>query len=527
MTTKGTKKYKVLIPTAGIGSRLNDLTKYLNKSLVSIQNKPVISRIIEMFPSETEFVVALGYKGDLVKQFLTLAYPNRKLYFSTVEKYQGEGSGLGLTILSCEEFLQEPFIFCSCDTIVKESIPYPDKNIIGYAHRDNKKQYRTIDIIKNKAETLLEKNQHKKGSEPYIGLACIKDYKLFWEYMHNGKDVAIKFGESYPLSIFAENGILYAQEFTWFDTGNKVELEKTKEYFKTKNEHNILPKENEAIWFVNDKVIKYSDDLNFIKDRVERAKFLKNFVPEIIANTENMYCYKRENGFVLSKITDINLFKKLLDYANEFWKIKTLKKEEQTNFKNTCKKFYYTKTIDRINLYYKTFNTLDSETIINGIKTPKLEDIISNINWENIFNGLAGQFHGDFHFENILYDEATDKFTFLDWRQNFGNSLNIGDIYYDLAKLLHGLIICHELVVKDKYNVEINANIVNYAFERKQILIDCENYFYKWLETNNYDVKKVKILTALIFLNIAALHHYPYCHLLYNLGKYMLYENLI
>ena len=101
-----TKKYKVLIPTAGIGSRLDNLTKYLNKSLVSVQNKPIIARIIDMFPKETEFVIALGYKGDLVKQFLSLAYPEKKFYFSTVEKYDGEGSGLGLTILSCEKYLQ-------------------------------------------------------------------------------------------------------------------------------------------------------------------------------------------------------------------------------------------------------------------------------------------------------------------------------------------------------------------------------------------------------------------------------------
>ena len=118
------------------------------------------------------------------------------------------------------------------------------------------------------------------------------------------------------------------------------------------------------------------------------------------------------------------------------------------------------------------------------------------------------------------------KFIFLDWRQNFGNSLSIGDVNYDLAKLLHGLIICHELIHQDKYSVQINNNVINYSFDRKPILISCEEYFYKWLKDNNYDVKKVKILTALIYLNIAALHHYPYCHLLYNLGKTMLYDNL-
>ena len=147
-------------------------------------------------------------------------------------------------------------------------------------------------------------------------------------------------------------------------------------------------------------------------------------------------------------------------------------------------------------------------------------------NWNNIFKGLSGRFHGDFHFENILYNEKNEKFTFLDWRQNFGGILEYGDIYYDLAKLLHGLIICHELIAQNKFNVQIKGNIVNYDFERKQILKDCEEYYYKWLKDNGYDVKKVKILTALIYLNIAALHHYPYCHLLYFLGETMLYENV-
>ena len=118
MTITDKKGYKVLIPTAGTGSRLKELTKYLNKSLVDISGKPAISRIIDMFPISCEFVIPLGYKVELVKQFLNLAYPNRKFYFSTVEKYEGENSGLGLTILSAEKYLQEPFVFCSFDTIV-------------------------------------------------------------------------------------------------------------------------------------------------------------------------------------------------------------------------------------------------------------------------------------------------------------------------------------------------------------------------------------------------------------------------
>ena len=91
--------YKVLIPTAGTGSRLGGMTKYINKSLIGVGNKPALSRIIESFPEETEFVIATGYKGELVKEYLSLAYPGRKIQFVDILLYEGEGSGIGLTIL--------------------------------------------------------------------------------------------------------------------------------------------------------------------------------------------------------------------------------------------------------------------------------------------------------------------------------------------------------------------------------------------------------------------------------------------
>jgi len=72
--------YRVVIPTAGIGSRLKKLTKYLNKSLVSVANRPILSHLIDQFPKTCEFVIALGHKGELVKEFLELAYPERIFY---------------------------------------------------------------------------------------------------------------------------------------------------------------------------------------------------------------------------------------------------------------------------------------------------------------------------------------------------------------------------------------------------------------------------------------------------------------
>ena len=88
------------------------------------------------------------------------------------------------------------------------------------------------------------------------------------------------------------------------------------------------------------------------------------------------------------------------------------------------------------------------------------------------------------------------------------------------------MIVSHELVAKEEYSIIWKSNEIIYDFNRKQMLVKCEEYYYQWLEANGYDVNKVKTLTALIFLNIAALHHYPYALILMALGKEMLGNTL-
>ena len=71
--------YKVLIPSAGLGTRLGDFSKNLNKALVSLDNKPVISHVIEKFPKHVEIVIALGHKGDLLRDYLEMAHSDRQI----------------------------------------------------------------------------------------------------------------------------------------------------------------------------------------------------------------------------------------------------------------------------------------------------------------------------------------------------------------------------------------------------------------------------------------------------------------
>jgi hypothetical protein len=410
--------------------------------------------------------------------------------------------------------------------LVNEFIPLPDRNWVGYSEVNDITSYRSLEITNSKVKDIYEKGCGKFPiNKAYIGLAGINDFNEFWLAMESGQTKAIQMGEVYGIKSLVSRDV-EAVVFNWNDTGNIEALNKTRDLYREKGGPSILEKNNECIWFVGGNVIKFSDDKKFIANRVERAKDLEQFVPKITGVRPNMYRYERADGRVFSEVVNIPLFASLLEHVGSFWELKKLTKQDKKIFNDICLHFYRDKTRERVQKFYENFSRQDGTESINGLKMPFLADLLKSVDWGWLANGLAGRFHGDFHFENILWKSLTKSFVFLDWRQDFGGNLTVGDIYYDFAKLHHGLIISHDVISRDLYSVEWRPSEINYNFMRKALHVECEIYFYQWLERHGYDTKKVKIITALIYLNIAALHHEPYGLLLFALGKSMLEKEL-
>ena len=84
----------VVIPSAGTGSRLFQRTEQINKTMLLLGEKPVISKIVESYPTDTEFLIGLGHKGDQIKEFLKLAYPQKKISFVNIKNYKVENGNL-------------------------------------------------------------------------------------------------------------------------------------------------------------------------------------------------------------------------------------------------------------------------------------------------------------------------------------------------------------------------------------------------------------------------------------------------
>ena len=142
----------VFIPCAGKGERVKSYSFNFNKTLIPYNNKPVISHIIDSYPKNYKFIIGLGYRGNIIKNYLNLAYPNKKILFYKVSTFEGKKASLTRTIKEGLKYINEPFIFHANDMIVNYKVKEYDNN---FALIDNKnKDFGFIDILK-----LMEKRK--------------------------------------------------------------------------------------------------------------------------------------------------------------------------------------------------------------------------------------------------------------------------------------------------------------------------------------------------------------------------------
>ena len=172
-------KYKVCILAAGAGSRMRPFTEHINKSLLPVNFKAVISHIIEKFDTSIEIVVAVGHLKETVVEYLDCSHKDRKITIVEVDRFSGTGSGPGYSLIQCRDHLKSPFIFFASDTLVLEDVPPPIENWLGIAPVTETKEYCTAKIVDEKVVGLDDKVV-SDNENAFVGVAGVKDYEVFF-----------------------------------------------------------------------------------------------------------------------------------------------------------------------------------------------------------------------------------------------------------------------------------------------------------------------------------------------------------
>jgi choline kinase len=503
---------------------MGDMGKNINKALFPVDGKAIISHIINKFPSNTEFVIGLGFLGKQVREYLQIAHRETQFVFTEVDNYSGQGSGPGYSLLCCKEYLQKPFYFVSCDTLwdnpLHESM---NTNWFGVAKVSSEvsHNYLNLRIENNIVVELRDKVKVTESDyQAFVGLCYIHDFSIFWDSLDSSVTIKGEVQVSNGMNDLIEKTKVIAKSIDWTDVGDADKYR----IVISRYENFDFSKQNEAIYFCNQKVIKLFVDPQITMQRVKKSQLNTNVFPAITNHIGQFYAYDFQPGATLYQVNSQQIFRNLLDWlGDELWEPITVSPDI---IHSTCKKFYRDKTLDRLKMYWEKYNLVDSPSVVNGLEIPSINKMFEEVPWEKLYEGIPCFMHGDLQFDNILFDTDTSTFNLLDWRQDFGGHIEFGDLYYDLAKLYGGIVLNYDY---------IKLNLLSYSEDNSEILFDyAQRYQAKYyleilsqyIIQNGYDLQKVKIIVSLIYLNMSPLHHYPFDKMLYSLGRELLMKQL-
>lgn len=515
---------KVCILTAGIGSRMGDISQSLNKSILPTNNGAIISEIINYFGKKTKFVIAIGYKKNQVKDYLKIAHPSIKknITFVNVDNFNKNFSGPGYSLYKCKKHLNEPFYAISCDTLMPRNfklIHNLNKNILfgKKVEIKNSENYCNFELHKKTIKKIYEKKRYKnKNFRSFSGLVYIFDYKKYWKDLSKVINVKSSPQFSDGLSTILKEKKLFYQNFNWIDVGK---FQQYQDYIINSGGYDFS-KTNEAIYIINDRVIKFFSDKKIVNQRFKKTKIVKGIFP-FLWKLNNFYYYNFVKGKTLYEVKkQTKIFYDFLEWADKnLW----IKKKKDKGFKKNCRNFYKDKTYIRLRKILKKHNGID-KLRINNKHIASIKNLLNKLNWNKITKGESYFIHGDLQFDNILYT-GSKNFTLLDWRQSFGNYVDKGDIYYDISKLLGGILINYKKIKMNKfYFRESKTNMDFKVLESKKILKNNFLLLHNFILRKKLDLEKIYTLTALIFLNMSPLHHSPFDKILFGFSKELLHD---
>lgn len=490
----------------------------INKALLPYEGKAILSHIMDGFPRGTKFVIALGHRGDQVRDYLTAAHPDDDITYVTVDNYDKPGSGPGYSIYCCREFLQQPFYFVAADTVATFDVRTgTDGNWAGVAMVAPIESARLCNFTVGEMgfiDKIYDKQipPGKDSVAGFVGLMFIRDYGLFWHALATPETVAGEVQISAGLKALVAAGTLRAREVGWKDFGILSDYRK----YAIEPQPYDFSKTDEFIYFRAGRVIKFFSDARAAANRVEKAALYPGVMPHCEQIGEQFYFYEKIPGTVVYEQVTTDVFAQMLNWLHhQVWRPPG--PHDPARFATACHNFYVNKTRTRTEKFREKYPEWEDPHTVNGEAVLPIAELLQIIPPAYVNDGVARFIHGDLHFDNTIYDG--EKFTLIDWRQDFGGEIAFGDWYYDLAKLLGGIWLNYDYIKHGLMHVTEKEAEIEIDFARRVQSLQYEAMLRDYVTAQKLDWRRVQTIVGLIYLNMAPLHTAPFDKLCYALAQ--------
>jgi glucose-1-phosphate thymidylyltransferase len=234
---------KVVIPAAGIGKRLRPHTHSLPKALLYVAGRPIISHILEevrrLRPSSVVLIV--GYKGDLIEDYVKKEYKDLEIDFVRQEQRMGIGHAVHLTRELAD--VGEPLLVILGDTIIKADLPAmldSGTNVLGVKEVENPSRFGICEVVNGRITRVVEKPENPPSNLAVVGVYYLLDSALLFRALQEQIDRDIKHLGEYQITNALQMMMDKGSEFVpleieeWYDCGKpEAMLDTNRELLKS------------------------------------------------------------------------------------------------------------------------------------------------------------------------------------------------------------------------------------------------------------------------------------------------------
>jgi len=233
---------KVVIPMAGLGTRLRPHTWSKPKQLVSVAGKTVLDHLIDTFatlpPSiEIELIAIVGYLGEQIEDHIRSNYPGLKSHFVVQENPVGQSHAIKLA----EQYLSGPMLVVFADTLIETDLSILENEAaeaVTWVHPvPDPRRFGVTELGENGwVRRLIEKPQQMENNLAVVGFYYFKEARDLLSAIDEqiARNLQLK-GEYFladAVNIMLERGLrMRIQEVeVWLDAGTAETLLETNRY---------------------------------------------------------------------------------------------------------------------------------------------------------------------------------------------------------------------------------------------------------------------------------------------------------
>ena len=248
---------QVIIPVAGIGSRLRPQTLFLPKSLLPVGGSNILGHIIDSLDGLeiSELILVTGYKGELIEEYMARRKVERAPLSDIPVRFvhQAKPRGLGEAIHLCTPHFREnePVLIVLGDTLFKANlraiVSSPVSQICTRKVTDPERFGVVVTDDDGRIQTLVEKPTKFVSDQAIVGIYWIRESGALKEALDQIVANNIRTSGEYQLTDALASMLEMGVEFRsaaigdWLDCGKPETLLETNRKLLAEQTRNCSP----------------------------------------------------------------------------------------------------------------------------------------------------------------------------------------------------------------------------------------------------------------------------------------------